>query len=61
MTSLVTQVKTFSFGGGWQSMAALVLAATRELDYRTFLMANVGDDSEHPGTLRYLRQYAIPY
>ncbi|MFF0850142.1 phosphoadenosine phosphosulfate reductase [Streptomyces sp. NPDC003280] len=56
-----TQVKAFSFGGGVQSTAALVLAAAGELDYRTFLMANVGDDSEHPGTLRYLRQYAIPY
>lgn len=58
----VTQpVKSFSFGGGVQSTAALVLAATGELDYRTFLMANVGDDSEHPGTLAYLKQYAIPY
>ncbi|MFB7242680.1 phosphoadenosine phosphosulfate reductase [Streptomyces populi] len=56
-----TLVKSFSFGGGVQSMAALVLAAAGELDYRTFLMANVGDDSEHPGTLRYLHAYAIPY
>ncbi|MFB7247900.1 phosphoadenosine phosphosulfate reductase [Streptomyces populi] len=54
-------VKSFSFGGGVQSTAALVLAARGELDYRTFLMANVGDDSEHPGTLRYLHEYAIPY
>ncbi|MEU3074838.1 phosphoadenosine phosphosulfate reductase [Streptomyces laurentii] len=62
MTTPTTDaVKTFSFGGGVQSMAALVLAARGELDYRTFLMANVGDDSEHPGTLRYLRQYATPY
>lgn len=60
-TPSVTQVKAFSFGGGVQSMAALVLAATGELDYRTFLMANVGDDSEHPGTIRYLHQHAIPY
>ncbi|WP_256984290.1 hypothetical protein [Streptomyces sp. XY006] len=54
-------VKSFSFGGGVQSMAALVLAARGELDFHTFLMANVGDDSEHPGTLAYLRQFAIPY
>lgn len=54
-------LKSFSFGGGVQSTAALVLAAQGELDYRTFLMANVGDDSEHPGTLRYLHQYAIPF
>ncbi|MFE6714875.1 phosphoadenosine phosphosulfate reductase [Streptomyces sp. NPDC057695] len=54
-------LKAFSFGGGWQSMAALVLAATGELDYRTFLMANVGDDSENPATMAYLDQYARPY
>lgn len=53
--------KSFSFGGGVQSTAALVLAAQGELDYRTFLMANVGDDSEHPGTLRYLHEHALPY
>ncbi|WP_256918783.1 hypothetical protein [Streptomyces hilarionis] len=47
-THATTQVKSFSFSGGVQSMAAMVLAATGELDYRTFLMANVGDDSEHP-------------
>lgn len=62
MTTPTTDaVKSFSFGGGVQSTAALVLAATGQLDYRTFLMANVGDDSEHPGTLAYLREYAIPY
>ncbi|MEU4874027.1 hypothetical protein [Streptomyces sp. NPDC021608] len=60
-THATTQVKSFSFGGGVQSMAVMVLAATGELDYRTFLMGNVGDDSEHPGTLRYLHRHAIPY
>jgi hypothetical protein len=55
------QLRSFSFGGGWQSTAALVLAARGELDYRTFLMANVGDDSEHPGTLRYIAEYAKPF
>ncbi|MFD8379139.1 phosphoadenosine phosphosulfate reductase [Streptomyces sp. NPDC059679] len=54
-------VRSFSFGGGWQSMAALVLAARDDLDYRTFIMANVGDDSENPRTLRYLHQYALPF
>jgi hypothetical protein len=52
---------TFSFGGGVQSVAALVLAATGRLDYRTFLFANVGNDSEHPATLRYLEKHAKPY
>jgi hypothetical protein len=39
----------------------LVLAAQNRLPYRTFLFANVGDDSEHPATLAYLRDVAIPY
>jgi hypothetical protein len=55
------ELKSFSFGGGWQSMAALVMASRGELDYRTFIMANVGDDSEMPGTVTYLHRYAIPY
>lgn len=54
-------VKAFSFGGGWQSMAALVLAARRELDYRLFVFANVGPDSESPATLDYIDRYARPY
>lgn len=54
-------VKAFSFGGGVQSMAALVLAAQRRIAYDTFLFANVGDDSEYPETMTYLRQVAMPY
>lgn len=42
-------------------MAALVLAAQRKIDYRLFLFANVGRDSENPGTLDYLESTAIPY
>ncbi|MET8624568.1 phosphoadenosine phosphosulfate reductase [Kitasatospora sp. NPDC004669] len=57
----MTQLRTFSFGGGWQSMASLVLAAQGLIDYQVFLFANVGDDSEHPGTLRYLEEYAKPF
>lgn len=57
----MSQLRTFSFGGGWQSMAALVLAAQGRLDFRTFLFANVGSDSENPATLRYFEQYAAPY
>jgi hypothetical protein len=51
----------FAFGGGVQSTAALVLAATGRLDVRTFLFCNVGEDSEHPDTLRYVNQVAKPY
>jgi hypothetical protein len=54
-------VRAFSYGGGVQSTAALALAAAGELDYRVFLFANVGDDSEHPETLRYVREVAMPY
>lgn len=44
-----------------QSTALLVLAAQGRIDYRTFVMANVGDDSEHPATLEYVREVAAPY
>ncbi len=54
-------LKVVAHGGGVQTTALLVLAAQQKISYRTFLFANVGDDSEHPGTLRYLHQIAIPY
>ncbi|MFI0008561.1 phosphoadenosine phosphosulfate reductase [Streptomyces globisporus] len=50
-----------SYGGGVQSTALLVLAAQGRVDFRTFLMANVGDDSEHPRTLHFLEEYARPF
>src|SRR5258708_98613 len=46
-------LKVFSFGGGVQSVAALVLAAQGKIDYRHFVFCNVGDDSENPATLEY--------
>ncbi len=55
------QLRVFSYGGGVQSTAALVLAAQGKIDFPTFLFANVGDDSEHPATLRYVREVALPY
>jgi hypothetical protein len=54
-------IKVFSFGGGVQSMACLVLAAQGKIDYQTFLFSNVGDDSEYPETMVYLREVAMPY
>jgi hypothetical protein len=53
--------KTFSFGGGVQSMAALVLAARGVIDYNLFLFANTGDDSENPEKLSYVREVAAPF
>lgn len=55
------QLRFFSFGGGVQSTSALVLAAQGKIDYQTFLFANVGNDSEHPDTLRYVWDVAMPY
>lgn len=54
-------VRAFSYGGGTQSTAALVLAAEGKIDFKTFLFANVGEDSEYPGTLRYVAEYAEPF
>ncbi len=55
------QLKIMSYGGGVQSTACLVLAAQGKLDIKTFLFANVGDDSENPATIRYVREVAIPF
>lgn len=60
-------LRTISYGGGVQSTALLVLAAQGKLDdiiggpVDAALFANVGDDSEHPDTLRYIRDVAAPY
>ncbi|MGW4825811.1 phosphoadenosine phosphosulfate reductase [Streptomyces sp. NPDC004227] len=55
------QLRAFSFGGGVQSVACLVLAAQDRINFGTFLFANVGEDSEDPRTLDYFRQHAAPY
>lgn len=54
-------MRFFSYGGGVQSTAALVLAAQGKIDYRTFLFANVGEDSESPDTINYVANYSIPF
>lgn len=54
-------MKIFSYGGGVQSTAALVLAAQGKIDYPTFLFCNVGNDSEHPETLKYVHEVAMPF
>lgn len=53
--------RAIAYGGGVQSTCLLVLAAQRRIDFPLFLMANVGDDSEHPATMRYVREVATPY
>jgi 3'-phosphoadenosine 5'-phosphosulfate sulfotransferase (PAPS reductase)/FAD synthetase len=59
--SASTTMAVASYGGGVQSTALLVLAAQRRLDLPVFLLANTGDDSEHPQTLHYVRNIAVPY
>ena len=51
-------LRSFSFGGGVQSTAALVLQAQNKLpkSYDAFLFSNVGDDSEHPETIEYFNK-----
>ncbi len=50
-----------SYGGGVQSTALLVLAAQGEIPFRRAYFCNVGSDTEYPGTLRYVEEYAKPY
>lgn len=54
-------MRAFSFGGGVQSTAALVLAAAGIIDYKLFLFANVGEDAENDETLTYVEQWAKPF
>ena len=56
-------LRSFSFGGGVQSTAALVLQAQNKLpkSYDAFLFSNVGDDSEHPETIEYFNKIHKPY
>lgn len=56
------QVRLFSFGGGVQSTAVMVLQAQRKIvPYDCFVFANVGDDSENPATLDYVETHAKPF
>lgn len=54
-------LRAFSSGGGVQSTAALILSAQGHIDFPIHLFANVGDDSEHPATLAYVRDVLMPY
>lgn len=54
-------LRAISYGGGVQSTALVVLAATGRIEADVALFANVGDDSEHPATIRYVHDVAIPW
>ena len=54
-------MKVISYGGGVQSTAMLVLANQGVIEgVDAALFSNVGDDSEHPATLDYIRDVATP-
>jgi len=54
-------IRAISYGGGVQSTALIVLAAQREIEFPLAIFANTGDDSEHPASIAYVRDVAIPY
>lgn len=58
---MTAPIKSISYGGGVQSTALVLLAIEGQLDYDVALFANVGDDSEHPGTLKWVREVMQPY
>lgn len=56
-------VHLFSFGGGVQSTAVMVLQMLGKLPnpYDAFIFSNVGDDSESPATIEYMKKYTRPF
>lgn len=54
--------RVISYGGGVQSTAMIVLATQGIIpNVDAALFSNVGDDSEHPATNRYVREVMIPW
>jgi hypothetical protein len=54
-------LRALSHGGGVQTTALHVLAGLGELQVDVALFSNVGDDSEHPDTIRYVREIMAPW
>lgn len=54
--------RVFSFGGGVQSVAVMVLQIQGMLPapFDEYVFANVGDDSESPDTLTYMDEVIVP-
>lgn len=65
----VCTVRIISYGGGVQSTAMVIMAATRNPDFEkacggpidAAVFCNVGDDSEHPATLDYVKNVIEPW
>ena len=55
-------MRVISYGGGVQSTALCVLATQGKIGHvDAALFSNVGDDSEHPDTVTYVRDIMIPW
>lgn len=54
-------LRVISYGGGVQSTALVVLAATGMIDADLAIFANVGDKAEHPRTIQYVNEVATPW
>ena len=55
-------MRVISYGGGVQSTALCVLATQGKIGHvDAALFANVGDDSEHPSTVKYVREVMRPW
>src|SRR5262249_4200251 len=61
VSSAAKAVRSVSYGGGVQSTSLLALAAQGRIDFDLFVFANTGADSEHPETLRYVHDVAMPF
>lgn len=62
MTTAAKPLRVISYGGGVQSTALIVLALQGKIgEVDAALFANVGDDSEHPATLEYVRNVMVPW
>lgn len=59
---MTEKLRIISYGGGVQSTAMCVLATQGALGrVDAAIMSNVGDDSEHPASLRFVREIMIPW
>lgn len=54
-------MRIISYGGGVQSTALVILAATGRIKADAAVFANVGDDSEHPLTVPFVRDVVLPW
>ena len=61
METSVKPLRVISYGGGVQSTALIVLAAQGIIEADAAVMSNVGDDSELPQTMEYVRNIIQPW